>query len=185
MGTGSFDQEALCATVASDRFEWSLHAIGRLAERGIRQKDVLRVVCEGELIEDYPAARPYPSALLLGRTRDGTPLHVVVAYDAASDWGYVISTYVPDSDHFEGDCMTKPDASDARCPLCGGRKAPGKTTFTAELGFGVVVVRNVGATVCDQCGEEWIGPDVAGRLEEIVKRARKERHQVEVLEMPA
>lgn len=107
MGTGSFDQEALCATVASDRFEWSLHAIGRLAERGIRQKDVLRVVCEGELIEDYPAARPYPSALLLGRTRDGTPLHVVVAYDAASDWGYVISTYVPDSDHFEGDWKTR------------------------------------------------------------------------------
>lgn len=71
-----------------------------------------------------------------------------------------------------------------QCPRCGGSRAPGKATFTAEFGFGVVVVRNVKATVCDQCGEEWIAPDVARRLEEIVERARKERHQVEVLEMP-
>ena len=81
--------------------------------------------------------------------------------------------------------MTKPDAAGARCPLCGGTKVPGTATFTAELGFGVVIVRKVKATVCDQCGGEWIAPDVARRLEEIVERARRERHQVEVLEMPA
>lgn len=31
------------------------------------------------------------------------------------------------------------------CPLCGGGKKPGTTTFTADLGFGVVVIRNVPA----------------------------------------
>ncbi len=69
------------------------------------------------------------------------------------------------------------------CPVCGGTKEPGRTTFTAELGFGVVVVRNVKAAVCGQCGEEWIDPDAARRLEEIVAQARRDRHQVEVLEM--
>ena len=39
------------------------------------------------------------------------------------------------------------------CPLCGGNKTSGKTTFTADLGSGVVVVRRVQATVCSQCGE--------------------------------
>ncbi len=34
------------------------------------------------------------------------------------------------------------------CPLCGGNKKAGTTTFTAELGTGVVVVRNVPTTVC-------------------------------------
>ena len=72
-----------------------------------------------------------------------------------------------------------------KCPVCGGRKAPGTTTFTAELGFGVVVVRKVKALVCDQCGEKWIQPDAARKLEEIVGRARKDRRQVEILEMPA
>jgi YgiT-type zinc finger domain-containing protein len=47
------------------------------------------------------------------------------------------------------------------CPLCGGIKGPGSTTFTAELGFGVVVVRNVPATVCLQCGADWISDGVA------------------------
>jgi len=37
-----------------------------------------------------------------------------------------------------------------KCPLCGGAKKEGKTTFTVDLGFGVVVVRDVPATVCSQ-----------------------------------
>ncbi len=80
--------------------------------------------------------------------------------------------------------MTRPDAGASRCPLCGGEKAPGTTTFTAELGFGVVVVRKVKALVCAQCGEGWIAPDAARKIEEIVERARRDHHQVEVLEMP-
>ncbi|MEI7911273.1 MAG: YgiT-type zinc finger protein [Verrucomicrobiota bacterium] len=48
------------------------------------------------------------------------------------------------------------------CPLCGGTKTAGTTTFTADLGSGVVVVRRVRATVCSQCGEEWID-DTAAR----------------------
>ena len=67
------------------------------------------------------------------------------------------------------------------CPLCGGSKRPGRTTFTAELGFGVVVVRNVPATVCDQCGEDWISDETAGEIEGLVEEARKKRMQVEVV----
>jgi YgiT-type zinc finger domain-containing protein len=80
--------------------------------------------------------------------------------------------------------MTRPDVGASRCPLCGGEKSPGTTTFTAELGFGVVVVRKVKAQVCAQCGEAWIAADAARKIEEIVERARRDHHQVEVLEMP-
>lgn len=66
------------------------------------------------------------------------------------------------------------------CPLCGGSKRAGTTTFTAELGFGVVVIRNVPALVCDQCGTDWISDEVAARIEELVKGARKRHFQVEV-----
>ena len=67
------------------------------------------------------------------------------------------------------------------CPLCGGRKEPGKTTYSVDLGSGVVMVRNVKAQVCAQCGEEWIDNQTAQKLEQIVNEARKKRHQVEVL----
>jgi len=66
------------------------------------------------------------------------------------------------------------------CPDCGGQKRPGKTTFTVDLGFGVVVVRNVPALVCSQCGADWIADDIAERLESMVDDARKRHRQVEV-----
>lgn len=69
------------------------------------------------------------------------------------------------------------------CPLCGGAKRPGATTFTADLGFGVVVVRNVPATVCSQCGADWIADDIAERIETLVDDARRKRLQVEVVSL--
>jgi len=68
-----------------------------------------------------------------------------------------------------------------QCPICGGRKQAGTTTFSADLGAGVVMVRNVKATVCEQCGEEWIDDATARQLEEIVEEARAKHHQVEVV----
>ncbi|HZX35326.1 MAG TPA: type II toxin-antitoxin system MqsA family antitoxin [Thermodesulfobacteriota bacterium] len=72
-----------------------------------------------------------------------------------------------------------------KCPLCGGKKTKGKTTFTVDLGFGVVVVRDVPATVCSQCGADWIEDSIALKLEEIVNDARKKHHTVEVTTLSA
>ena len=66
------------------------------------------------------------------------------------------------------------------CPLCGGNKMGGETTFTADLGSGVVVVRRVRATVCSQCGKEWIDDATARRLEQVVNEARAGRREVEI-----
>ena len=67
-----------------------------------------------------------------------------------------------------------------QCPLCGGSKKAGRTTFTVDLGFGVVVVREVPASVCSQCGADSIDDSVASKLEEIVNDARQKHHIVEV-----
>ena len=66
------------------------------------------------------------------------------------------------------------------CAMCGGRKTAGTTTFSADLGSGVVVVRKVPATVCSQCGEDWIDHETAQRLETIVADARSRRLEFEV-----
>jgi YgiT-type zinc finger domain-containing protein len=72
------------------------------------------------------------------------------------------------------------NAKNEQCPLCGGKRIPGESTFTAELGIGIVVVRRVRATVCAQCGEEWIDDATARRLEEVVNNARAGRREVEI-----
>ncbi len=66
------------------------------------------------------------------------------------------------------------------CPVCGGTKIKGTTTFTVDLGFGVVVVRNVPALVCEQCDADWIADETAEHLENTVNDARQRRRQVEV-----
>ena len=52
-------------------------------------------------------------------------------------------------------------------------KDAGMTTFAVELGYGVVVIRDVPATVCSLCGEQWIDDTVSELLENIVADARK------------
>ena len=71
-----------------------------------------------------------------------------------------------------------------RCALCGGEKLPGTTTFTVDLDFGVVVVRDVPAFVCTQCGDAWIDDPVAARLETITADARRRGIVVEVTRWP-
>jgi YgiT-type zinc finger domain-containing protein len=66
------------------------------------------------------------------------------------------------------------------CPLCGGNKTPGTTTFTVDLKDTLVVVRNVPATLCSLCGNEWLADDVAASLESIVEDAKRRNHLVEV-----
>ncbi len=76
---------------------------------------------------------------------------------------------------------TKPD----KCPACGGTMIDGKTTFTVDYGEGVVVVRNVPATVCSQCGSDWIDDETAAKLETIVNEAKTKHNIVEITSIPA
>ena len=72
-----------------------------------------------------------------------------------------------------------------RCPSCGAHKEAGFTTFTADFGTGVVVVRDVPATVCSQCGAEWLDDAIAEKLEKIVADAREKQSLVEVTSLSA
>ena len=71
-----------------------------------------------------------------------------------------------------------------RCPLCGGEKRMGTTTFAVDLKFGVVVVRDVPAFVCETCGDSWIDDPVAEKLEAVVADARRKQAIVEVTHWP-
>jgi YgiT-type zinc finger domain-containing protein len=76
------------------------------------------------------------------------------------------------------------DHSLGRCALCGGQKKTARTIFAVGLGRGVLVVRNVPALVCAQCGEEWIADDIAAKLEALAEDARQRGTEVEVITLP-
>lgn len=71
------------------------------------------------------------------------------------------------------------------CPLCSGELYEGVSTFTVDKQKVLVVVRNVPARVCRQCGESWIMDDAAEKLEQIVFDAKSKQRQLEVIDMAA
>lgn len=53
-------------------------------------------VFNGEIIEDYPTDKPYPSCLIYGQTVGGYPVHSVWAYNEQNQWVVLITVYRPD-----------------------------------------------------------------------------------------
>ena len=55
-------------------------------------------VLHGEIIEDYPTDKPYPSCLIYGQTFSGDSVHSVWAYNEQTRWAVLITVYRPDFD---------------------------------------------------------------------------------------
>ena len=53
-------------------------------------------VLHGEVIEDYPGDKPYPSCLVYGQTFSGEPVHSVWAYNQQNQWAALVTVYRPD-----------------------------------------------------------------------------------------
>ena len=73
------------------------HAIKRMFQRRVDEKDVRSVLETGENIEVYPDDTPYPSRLILGWL-ENRPLHVVAADNIADNETIVITVYEPEQD---------------------------------------------------------------------------------------
>lgn len=50
----------------------------------------------GEIIEDYPDDKPYPSCLIYGSNKIGQPVHSVWAFDELNQLAILITVYRPD-----------------------------------------------------------------------------------------
>ena len=69
----------------------------------IRIDEVLEALTGGEIIEEYPDDQPYPSCLILGRTRAARLLHIVCAPVLTEQRLIVITIYQPDPARWEAD----------------------------------------------------------------------------------
>ena len=102
----SLEIKKMRAAVRSGRIEWQRHALERMAERGILRDEVKDALLNGERIEDYPDDYPLPSALFMGRPKNRA-LHVVAAFNKATETAFVITAYEPSLEQFEADLRTR------------------------------------------------------------------------------
>lgn len=55
-----------------------------------------------------------------------------------------------------------------RCPLCGGEHEEKVITYPQEYKGKIIILENVPAEVCRQCGEVLLRPDVLEKVQELV-----------------
>ena len=84
---------------------YRLHAIERMFQRDISEKQVVEVIENGEIVESYMDDTPYPSFLTLGSV-DGITLHVVYSKDT-EDNIIVITAYKPNLTKWQEDLKTR------------------------------------------------------------------------------
>ena len=92
------DLQKLCE---NGSIRWTGHILKRLMQRGIFQASVVQAIRSGEIIEQYPNDYPYPSCLVLGSTKAGAALHVVIGVGEGFLW--LITAYYPDPDKWNDD----------------------------------------------------------------------------------
>lgn len=68
-----------------------------------------------------------------------------------------------------------------RCYFCGGKVEPGLATLPFVFGSQVVIVKQVPAEVCVQCGESLIASEAAATVDGLLKQARRSGFELSLL----
>lgn len=81
--------------VSSEKVSLKKHCILRMRQKTISVDEFKEAMLHAEIIEYYEDDYPFPSALLLGFTSSGRPLHAVVALDKDDERLWIITLYEP------------------------------------------------------------------------------------------
>lgn len=72
------------------------------------------------------------------------------------------------------------------CRICKtGTTQPGTTTVTLERATTVIVIKDVPAQVCENCGEYYLSEETSSRIYALAEEAVKRKVEVEVLHYAA
>jgi hypothetical protein len=79
----------------ADRFEFSRHAVDQGIRRNVSVQEIRESMANGEIIEEYPEDKSWPSYLIYGRTNEGRPLHVQYSHPSRQ-LVKIVTLYEPD-----------------------------------------------------------------------------------------
>ena len=99
--------EDLIRSIGEGKILITDHADEEAEDDGLSFDEVYFSVVHGEIIEEYPTDRPYPSCLVYGDTFAGDPVHSVWAHNEANGFGVIITVYRPDPARWEPDRKTR------------------------------------------------------------------------------
>lgn len=86
----------IITAILANRVRITDHADEEAEDDHLAFDEIYFSVLHGEIIEDYPTDKPYPSCLVYGQTFSGDPVHSVWAYNEQNGWTVLITVYRPD-----------------------------------------------------------------------------------------
>jgi YgiT-type zinc finger domain-containing protein len=73
-----------------------------------------------------------------------------------------------------------------KCTICKqGETQPGKTTVVLERGKTTVLIKDVPAEICENCGEYYLTEELTGKVMEMAEEAVRRNAEIEVLRFAA
>jgi hypothetical protein len=95
---------AIAQAVATGHYRYTIHGAQQRIARRIFGTEVEEAIASGEIIEDYPQHHYGPAALILGRTSQNKPLHVLCSVRPIVD---IITVYEPSPNEWQADFKTR------------------------------------------------------------------------------
>jgi hypothetical protein len=87
--------DSLRKKIETDQFEFSKHAVDQSILRNISVQEMREAIANGDIIEEYPDDKYWPSYLIYGRTVEGRPLHVQCSHPSRP-LVKIVTLYEPD-----------------------------------------------------------------------------------------
>ena len=92
------DIQDITTAIRDGKIRITDHAEEAAVDDHLSWDDIFYSVDSGEVIEDYPSDKPYPSCLIFGKSSKAEPIHSVWAYNPANQWCVIITVYRPAED---------------------------------------------------------------------------------------
>ena len=89
--------EEITDAIRQRRIHITDHAYDEAEKDQLSYDDIFVSVFRGEVIEDYPDDKPYPSCLIYGTTSSQEPIHSVWAYSQEVRIAVLVTVYRPDT----------------------------------------------------------------------------------------
>ncbi len=88
--------DSIITAIRSNKIRITDHADEEAQSDRLSFDEVFTSVLYGEIIEEYPTDKPFPSCLIFGQNLKREPVHSVWAYNTENQWAVLITVYRPD-----------------------------------------------------------------------------------------
>ncbi len=92
--------EEIIESIKAKRIRITDHADEEAYNDTLSLEEIYSSVLTGEVIEQYPDDKPYPSCLIYGKNIKNEPIHSVWAYNIETKASVLITVYRPDPDRW-------------------------------------------------------------------------------------